>query len=231
MNVSRNQLRGTVRFVPSMGLTYFNNAKVACTSIKLGMWRRADEITGQRTLRQGVKAHSIDAGPWRGLLDCDRDMLAASVKFTVVRQPHTRLLSAYLNKRGKPPNDPFKRWCHHRIGGVPDTFPEFVRAILQVPEQDRDGHIRPQWINVLWPYVRFDFVGRMEEMAEVDRFLAGHGVKLKHYLPNVTNAAERVAEHCDVETRALIDEAYADDVKLWRGDLAPAEKTTIVDLF
>lgn len=231
INVNSKVLRTSVFFVPTLGLTYLNNPKAACTSVKRAMWQQHDRIAGQKTIADDESPHSVKDGPWCDPLDCDRGkQLTASTTFTIVRQPHTRLLSAYLNKRNNNPHTGFVKWCHRHIGGVPDTFAEFVRRIVHVPEQERDRHIRPQWINILWPYVRFDFVGRVEDMDATVRFLAGHGVALKRS-SNVTNAAAKLAEHCDADTQALIDDGYEDDVRLWRGELPPAEKTTLTDLF
>jgi hypothetical protein len=224
--VNKRRLREALRFVPALGLAYLNNPKVACTSIKIALWRRSDALTGTETF-DGVNRHSIDHGPWRDLLTCDPDMLQNATFFTVVRDPHARLLSAYLSKRDHPQESLF-RWCGRHIGGMPDTFPEFIRRIVTVPEHERERHIRPQWINVLWPYVRFDFVGRIEEIGEVKAFFAQHQFHLP--ISNRTGAATKIDEYYDSETRELVALAYADDFKLWRGQLPLPEKTTIVDL-
>lgn len=224
--VTSRRLREALRFAPALGLAYLNNPKVACTSIKIALWKRSDALIGTETFN-GLNRHSINHGPWRDLLTCDPDVLQNATFFTVVRDPHARLLSAYLNKRDQPQGSLF-RWCERRIGGMPDTFPEFIRRIVKVPEHERDRHIMPQWINVLWPYVRFDFVGRIEEIGEVKAFFAQYQLQLP--IRNRTGAAMKLDEHYDAETRELVALAYADDFKLWRGQLPLPEKTTIADL-
>lgn len=225
--VTKRRLREALRYAPALGLAYLNNPKVACTSVKVALWKRSDAVTGATTFG-AVNPHSIDHGPWRDLLSCDPVRLQNATFFTVVRDPRVRLLSAYLNKRGKP-HESLPIWCERHIGGMPDTFPEFIRRIVKVPEHERERHIRPQWINILWPYVCFDFVGRMENMSDLQAFFAQHQMALP--VSNRTGAATKLDEHYDAETRDLVSDAYADDFKLWRGELAPATRTTIADLF
>ena len=226
--VRANLLREAVRFVPALGLAYLNNPKVACTSIKLTLWQRSDEVTGKHTYAGG-SAHNLKLGPWRNLLRRNPAKVQSAAFFTVVRDPYARLLSAYLNKIAQPQENVVK-WCERRIGGVPKSFPDFINRIVEVPELERDRHFRPQWINILWPYIRFDFVGRMEDMDEVERFLAGQGMTLVQWKRNSTGASAKLADHYNDATRRLVSEAYADDIKLWRGELPPTEKTTISDL-
>lgn len=226
--ISRQQLRQTVRYVPGLDLVYLNNPKVACTSIKLALWRKSDEISERKSF-DGGNVHRIKGAPWDNLFACDRERLATATFFTVVRNPYDRLLSAYLSK-SRGGTGPFVTWCERRIGGMPKSFAEFARRVVQVPDEERDHHVRSQWMNVMWPYVRFGFVGRLEDMKALNCFLGPYGVKVPHWRGNATNAATKLGEHYDDETKLIVAEAYTDDFKLWRGELEPAKKTVICEL-
>jgi len=162
LKLKRWQLQKAVRFVPALGLIYVNNAKVACTSTKGALWKRSDEVLGCNTF-PGRNPHVIEGAPWDGIFDCDKQMLLSAKIFTIVRDPHARLLSVYLSRfrerrSALPPHlekrrtpGHFSKWYDRHIGDRPTNFPEFVRDIVKVPENARDQHVRPQWINILGP--------------------------------------------------------------------------------
>lgn len=218
-----------VYFVPPLGLAYVTNPKAACTAVKLALWRRADALNGTPTFGRGMNPHSIADGPWLKPEQFTRAQLESAAFFTVVRDPHVRLLSAYLNKKDNP-REPFWKWCQRRFGHVPPTFKEFISRLVEVPEQQRDRHVRPQWINVLWPWVRYDFVGRVENMEVTQRFLDPYGLVVRHPKWGRTNASDQLDAHYDEDTRSVVSQAYADDLQLWRGELPPATKTVLGDL-
>jgi len=218
-----------VYFVPPLGLAYVTNPKAACTAVKLALWRRADALNGASTFGCGKNPHSIADGPWLNPEQFTRAQLESAAFFTVVRDPHVRLLSAYLNKKDNP-QEQFWKWCQRRFGHVPPTFKEFVSRLVEVPEQQRDRHVRPQWINVLWPWVRYDFVGRVENMDATQRFLDSYGLVVPHPKGGRTDALGQLDAHYDEDTRSIVSEAYADDLRLWRGELPPATKTVLGDL-
>jgi hypothetical protein len=215
--------------VPTLGLAYVTNPKAACTSAKLALWRRADALNGTSTFRRGLNPHSLEQGPWLNPEELTNAHLTSVSYFTVVRDPYARLLSAYLNKKDNP-NEQFWRWCQRRFGQVPPTFREFILRMVEVPEQQRDRHVRPQWINIMWPYVRFDVVGLVEDMDRTQQLLEGYGLAFPHPKGSRTNASDQLNAHYDDETWRVVTEAYRDDLRLWRGELPPASRTVLGDL-
>ncbi|CAI5486510.1 unnamed protein product, partial [Closterium sp. Naga37s-1] len=105
-------------------------------------------------------------------------------KFSFVRNPYTRLASVYLNKHvgGGPPYSrqfwnkmffrkfiPFRRLVKAKKGDELFTFGEFAWLLRQMREQRRgrmESHVQPQIDACQFDKIRFDFVGRFENLAE-----------------------------------------------------------------
>ncbi|CAI6006722.1 unnamed protein product [Closterium sp. NIES-65] len=105
-------------------------------------------------------------------------------KFSFVRNPYTRLASVYLNKHvgGGPPYSrqfwnkmffrkfiPFRRLVKAKKGDDLFTLGEFAWLLRQMREQRRgrmESHVQPQIDACRFDKIRFDFVGRFENLAE-----------------------------------------------------------------
>ncbi len=85
-------------------------------------------------------------------------------KFTFVRDPYARTLSAYLDKiaRGKAQSRHFHRW---RGATAEPAFIDFLR-FLDDGGLHRDPHWAPQSDLLLLPAERFDFIGKVERLGE-----------------------------------------------------------------
>ncbi|CAI5519551.1 unnamed protein product [Closterium sp. Naga37s-1] len=105
-------------------------------------------------------------------------------KFSFVRNPYTRLASVYLNKHvgGGPPYSrqfwnkmffrkfvPFRRLVNAKQGNDSFSFGEFAWLLRLMREQRRarmESHVQPQIDACRFDKIRFDFVGRFENLAE-----------------------------------------------------------------
>ncbi|WP_161596934.1 sulfotransferase family protein [Rhizobium glycinendophyticum] len=128
----------------------------------------------------------------------------ASFKFTFVRNPYTRVLSAYLDKvkTGKkmPPLPDFYSFCQYLDrGGL-----------------HANAHWAPQSSLLLIPLHRFDFIGRMETLSQ-DMSVVGRRLGFRAVDGNVragpksTNADKLLAEHLDDGSRLILNRLYAED--------------------
>lgn len=132
------------------------------------------------------------------------EQLDACFKFTFVRNPYTRVLSAYLDKikTGK------------KMSALPDFY-SFCQYL------DRGGlhanaHWAPQSSLLLMPLPRFDFIGRMESL---DRDISVVGDRLGFTPtddnvragPKATNADKLLTEHLDDRSLLILNRLYAGD--------------------
>lgn len=83
-------------------------------------------------------------------------MLDQWFRFTIVRNPYTRTLSAYLDKVER----------HHRRGkNVPNSFAGFLDSLAGGALCD-NAHWAPQHALLLLPLEKFDFIGRVESLDQ-----------------------------------------------------------------
>jgi hypothetical protein len=174
---------------------YCEVPKAACTSLKTLMHKveglpRIETLKGSlRETRRDMFIH--DRGQFRmpSLLDFDdaqQEHILSSpeyFRFTVVRNPYTRLESAWNDKvRTCAPN---YEYLYRRIkGDLPRSgdpssiisLEEFVAVIAQEDLFCCNHHWRLQTANTLYPVLNFTHVGHLEALQEtLDRFLAHVG--------------------------------------------------------
>ena len=215
---------------------YTEIAKVACTTLKSNLGQR--EMVGLGAPRRVVEQHRNPHRPATQtpfvkpfqLAPADFDALMADgtfYKFCFVRNPFTRILSAYLDKiqnndvqlntlrrelaqmKGCEPKD---------VDGREVTFVEFLKAVKQKPGPAKvDRHFRLQSHDVAADIVPYDIIGRFEKFdADATEVLKKIGFKklnLKRRAPHARRAVQRLGEFYDDQAQDLVREIYADDFK------------------
>jgi len=217
--ITKGFVNRALRYAAELGLIYLNNPKAGCSTIKFSLWAAVDDRTGTKTF--GGNVHSRKAGPFpRDLFALDPDDLrkfSGASMFSVVRNPFSRILAAYLDKI---PNDPFVWAGFHegfglrpKLGKDEFAFGDFLRLIEVAPPELLDGHFRPQTDNLLEPYAKPDRIFHLEEMRSAEQFLAGFGVALQTHVPHATQSVDRLPEFFDSECIGLVRKIYARDFK------------------
>lgn len=223
-------------YVPGSGLIYLQNPKVCCTSIRESLWRRADVLSGRKTYA-GNPYLAKDSPFCRGLASIEAsglDAFLASSVFSVVRNPYSRVLSAYLDKVASPARDgrvwrPFAARYGWNTDGVP-TLADVLAALAGDDALAVDQHFRPQYLNLLHPWAGPGFVGRLERMDEVDTYLRERRVALGHAASHGKNAAEKLAAYFGPAEAKLAATIYAQDFEIYGYSLdlnAPAPSVAV----
>jgi hypothetical protein len=220
-----------LHYARATGLTYLNNPKVACSTIKTSLWlaESPTTFTGDPHRRRNSpfpsKADELAA---------DLDRFLRSTFFSVTRNPYARALSGYLNKIVREhgentdrENGVWVKFC--RQYGLspedpPPRFGDFLRIIADDKPHDINPHFRPQHLNLLHPIAPMDFIGHLEDMDTVESFLRQRGVLMRTLAPRPTNAQNRIGEYFEPETIALVQRIYADDFALYGYALDPARQ-------
>ncbi len=135
------------------------------------------------------------------------DRLPSLFKFTVVRNPYTRTLSAYLDK--------IERRAIR--DGKESSFAGFLRQAKQHPRfLYSNAHWAPQSSLMLIPINEFDLIGKVESL-DSDLALIKHRLRPDMEQPvtsvtlNATGAGEKLRSYYNDELISLIQELYRDD--------------------
>ena len=170
---------------PKQNFIFAYVPKVSCTNWKsiLRYLAELEDYLNPKLAHDKVKGglHYLDlTGPEQAMLHD-----AAIPKYTFVRDPYSRLLSAYLNKIASrlPLSEPHEEEEHFtKVVREIDRFRRRKLDVATYPEINfevfllwlRDGlspfcedeHWQKQSVLLRWPHVKYAFVGRFEKLAE-----------------------------------------------------------------
>jgi hypothetical protein len=203
---------------------YLENPKVACGHIKRSLQRL--ELEGTDVLVRNV--HDRLESPLLMVYQVPAEQLleifngTGFFKFSFVRNPFTRILSAYLDKILR--NQRHKRSVLLALGRDPHdleqfvSFEEFVRSLARLDPYHMDNHWRPQAQQLFMPRVRYDFVGRFErldnDLAKVLGRIAGEAPSaVDRDVSYKTDAAAGISEYYDERIADLVRSVYAEDFR------------------
>lgn len=204
------RLRRSLVYDAEADLVYLNNPKAACSTIKATFMRGL-------AARQGI---TLDGAALTAHVHGTSDLRSGGFHqitpgrtriFTVVRNPYTRVLSAYLDKIVRPePNSITRRRMALQYGLAPDHVPDFaafLRLIAQ-PGHLLDPHFAPQVANTL-PYAFGATVHAFEDLATrapqlSDLMGAPLQIRQRH-------ATQATAGALTDDAAALISALYAED--------------------
>ena len=159
-------------------------------------------------------------------------------RVTFVRNPYTRLLSCYLHRIvGAPGPNPSKKALLRARPGVDLatlSFPQFIDIITAQANSDMERHWAMQHDAVLYPLLKYDFIGRqetlVEDMLKLEALLFGEPVFDRAELGSVnkapmqTGSASKLRAHYPDAVAAKVADRYALDFETfgYSKDLADA---------
>ncbi len=169
-------LNERILYQPKLNIAYLHNPKVACSTFKNTLLFGEVENVHAQYLFPPYNNKNVDI-------------------FSVVRNPFSRTVSAYLDKIG--PNKDHYVWnpfCQ-MFGLDPKKeidFKEFIDLIGSIDDQNRlDHHFRPQNLNLLHEYVSPKFVGYLEDMKTVKEYLSLYNIEIEDRAPHKTKSKEK----------------------------------------
>jgi hypothetical protein len=136
-------------------------------------------------------------------------------KFTFVRNPYSRTLSAYLDKVGRKRHQGrrFIAWAEKH--DQPTSFLGFCRY-LEAGGLFLDMHWAPQVEILCLPLGKFDFIGKVEELDQglkiiLDKLFRSTAREPAPRAGNNTHATEKVHQSYDEETFRIVSRLFAAD--------------------
>lgn len=138
------------------GLVFVQIPKVATTSMRAALAAHIGHDDAWVGSRYELNAYPAEI----------RKLARGRFSFAFVRNPLERLHSAYVNKVADPVDPGINLFKRHGIS-LDMPFPDFVRAVVRLPENRCDLHLRSQhrFITDRRGTV-VDFVGRFERLDE-----------------------------------------------------------------
>jgi hypothetical protein len=147
--------------------------------------------------------------------------------FGFVRNPYTRLLSAYLDRVCRPTVS--RRRLQTEMGRSNEdeiTFGEFIEHVCQQPDGKNDTHWRPQNRELLHGQVELDYIGRFENFgADAIEILGRIFPERSDWIakqlqsnrsPSKTSASERLVESYEDVNLDLVQRKYARDFEIYQ---------------
>ncbi len=207
-----------IYLLPDHKVGYVANPKAGCSSIKAMLERihagEADsDIENPHTDRRIPFPDDIG---WDRINQLQADGLYG---FTIVRDPVERARSGFCDKIPERAT----RKALNAVLGRKDpletvTFDDFITALeIQKPEE-MDAHWRPQHLVLMMDQIKYDFIGRIENMAaDMARVHADTGlpqVPLPHRNKRGSRKAPRYAT-VTPERRKRIEAIYQKDFELF----------------
>jgi tetratricopeptide (TPR) repeat protein len=225
---SLGPLTDTVFLTASRRCTITINPKSACSTLKLHVWRQDYEM-GATPWEPPVGHGGIHRKEQTPLYKASvRQMDAALFEkpiFSIVRNPYTRLLSAYLDKISIKLKRP-KRQLLVQMGRVEDapvSFGEFVEFACGQNSRQMNPHYAPQSFLMQVHYHPFSYIGCVEAMEEsLSAIMAmAYDVKLKtqeDYRPHRTDASSLIEKYFTPEIAAKIFDRFRVDFDVFGYD-------------
>lgn len=147
------------------------------------------------------------------------DLAERAFKFTVVRDPYRRALSAFADKivGRKSQSAPFYDWLGGDDGRAPD-FGDFARFLADGGAQV-DSHWAPQTQLLLLPVAKFDFIGRVESLDAdltqvMQRIFGDEGPVAVPRRGPASSSRSLSATAFTPEVTAILDRVYAEDFEV-----------------
>ena len=206
--------------IPTAGVAYVQNYKVATRSIRLALGKYLleqdgtdltyDDISKQMMLSLR-KTHSgfYTIGKYKSM---NPDIST----FTFVRNPLARLYSCYVNKitdrKVSGGKDEFAHW-----GITLDTsFENFVRIIADTPDEAADRHFRSQsWFVSNGDELVVDYIGKLESLSDDWKTLQErHGFPSLPHINKSTPSKTHIRDRYTKETYAMALSRYEKDIEL-----------------
>jgi hypothetical protein len=144
-------------------------------------------------------------------------------RFSIVRNPYSRLLSCYLDRIVPADSAPYRQLMllMGKPIGTLVSFAEFIEAVCKQMPYDQNNHWRLQTSEIGTSAIEYDFVGKQEnfaaDMATVWQHIAPSRIlpnfTTENKAPSITSANERLNQYYTPELIEMVKEAYSDDFK------------------
>jgi len=148
-------------------------------------------------------------------------------KFCFVRNPYTRLLSAYLDKiqQTTPIKQNLIDFIEKKYSKTVDTidFEFFVEVVCEQRPKQMNPHWRTQYYQTLNNQISYDFIGKFENFDEdfltiLRKIDSKAETFISHWKRHATNANESLADYYNPDLIKKVKEKFAIDFEFFGYD-------------
>ena len=225
---SLGPLTDTVFLTASQRCTIAINPKSACSTLKFHVWRQDYEMGATPwkppSGHGGIHRKEETALCKASVEDMETALFERPI-FSIVRNPYTRLLSAYLDKISIDLKRP-KRQLLVRMGRVEDapvSFAEFVEFICGQNSRQMNPHYAPQSFLMQVHYHPFSYIGCVEAMEESISAIMAMAYDVKRdaqedFRPHRTDASSLIGKYYTPEIAAKVFDRFRVDFDVFGYD-------------
>lgn len=199
-----HEFKVSVRFYEELGCTYMNMPKAGCSSIKTGIAKKHKNPKKLKIHQNNTDSTFVEMG----------ENFLSSFKFTFVRNPFKRVVSAYNSKILMKSDNIWKLFFNeNKINLNIDLSFEYFLLLLQKQKiYNIDPHFRPQTALMCKDFIAYDFIGHLENIKEDIAFVSDY-VDLPKRKLNPTNEGISIKDLSAQDIDIILD-IYKDDFAL-----------------
>lgn len=216
MIITQSNLDRVIRQSKQRNYIYLNNPKSACSTIKYNLWKQEYKLGNvssypENSLDVHKRENPIFKKNW--VLEDWKTWFI----FSFVRNPFTRLLSAYLDKICK--KTPERQYLYdladiHNNKTI--SFQYFVEIISNFSSEQDNPHWKCQSEHFLLSYIPIHFIGYFEQI-QVDLNILWHKIfgisaeNIRTWTPHKTDAGNLLETYYNQRTINLVLQKYEQD--------------------
>lgn len=203
--------------------------KVACSTIKMALIKME---LNEPNMNTTFTMHNLTRSPFLTLKqvgNLNKFLKRKDIfRFTFVRNPYSRLLSAYLDKvvKNMPPKQNIlkhygKNWKEHRDFFV--SFDDFVDIICDMKVEEMDQHWRNQYYQTFSHTINYDFIGYFERLnSDLEILNRNFRGRLLHNMKSVqvhrTSSSEKLNKYYTKSIQEKVYNKYEKDFEVFGYD-------------
>lgn len=208
---------------PDEKLVLVKNSKAGCTSATSALYEYASGKSAPADIHRAETSLLGGANTTSKAIELLQN--SEAIKFTFVRHPEARIMSAFRNfvLLGNNSSAP-KFQKHLRTFGwtseeTPerqlDLFLDYVENSFEKSKQNTDPHFRTQCLNTAFGTIAYSKIGRLEnyndDLQEVFEMAGVWSSRLEPLLTFVKNSTKRAEQEITVPQRRRLETLYAED--------------------
>lgn len=170
--------------------------------------------TGGMAIAEALSLPYVSHRRYSEYLRANPSKYRRTFKFSIVRNPWDRLVSAYFFLRAGGVNEVDQAWADRHLSPFP-SFREFVREWVNEENVWSWIHFVPQHYFIAGKTIMVDYVARFETLAEDFKYIASRLGSAARLNPANVSQHAHFTTYYDAEMCEIVARAYRRDIELF----------------